>query len=43
MAGEFTKIRVKAIAKLEKYPVGTTEEDIKLGKVKEVSHPAILY
>jgi len=34
MAGEFTKIRVKAIAKLEKYPVGTTEEDIKLGKVK---------
>jgi hypothetical protein len=32
MAGEFNKIKVKAIAKIEKYAPGTPEEDIISGK-----------
>jgi hypothetical protein len=34
MAGESGKIKVQATAKLEKYPVGTSEKDIKSGKIK---------
>jgi hypothetical protein len=34
MAGESGKIKVSATAKLEKYPVGTSKEDIKKNKVK---------
>lgn len=34
MAGETNKIKVKATAKLEKYPVGAKSEDIKAGKIK---------
>ena len=34
MSGEKTRVKVKAVAKLEKYADGVTEEDIKSGKAK---------
>ena len=34
MAGETNKIKVKATAKLEKYPIGASSEDIASGKIK---------
>ena len=34
MAKEKSKVGVKAVLKLEKYPEGTKEEDIKNGKAK---------
>lgn len=34
MAKEMTGLKIKAVAKLEKYPAGTTQEQINKGLVK---------
>jgi len=34
MAGEGAKIRISAVARLEKYPVGADPEDIRAGRIQ---------